>query len=65
MTYKQTILAHKPWSHSGSSGFSPAGLIARLKNAVKLNIPVGYQDEAGFHAGVKPADKEAKWPSVW
>lgn len=65
MTYKQTVLAHKPWSHSGSMGFSPAGLIAKLKNAVKLNVPVGYQDETGFHAGVKQADKEVKWPSVW
>jgi hypothetical protein len=65
MTYKQSISAHKPWSHSGSFGFSPAGLMARLKNAVRLNVPVGYQDESGFHTGVKSANKDAKWPSVW
>jgi len=63
MTYKQTILAHKPWSH-GSIGFSPAGIIAKLRNMVKIEIQVGYQDEAGFHYGVKSADKETKWPSV-
>ena len=64
MTYKQTILAHKPWSHA-AGGFSPAGIIAKLRNAVKNHIPVGYQDETGFHYGDKPVDKEAKWPQVW
>lgn len=64
MTYKQTILAHKPWSPTGSFGFSPAGLIAKLRNAVKIQIPVGYQDETGFHYGAKAADKSAKWPAV-
>ena len=64
MTYKQTIIAHKPWTHTGSFGFSPAGLIARLRNAVKIQIPVGYQDETGFHYGAKSADIEAKWPAV-
>jgi hypothetical protein len=64
MIYKQSIATHKSWSHSGSAGFSPAGIIARLKNAVKSSIPVGYQDETGFHYGVKTAEKETKWPSV-
>ena len=64
MTYKQTILAHKPWSHA-AAGFSPSGIMAKLRNAVKNHIPVGYQDETGFHYGVKPVDKEAKWPQVW
>lgn len=64
MMYKQSIAAHKTWSHSGSFGFSPAGIIARLKNAIKSNVPVGYQDDSGFHYGLKPVEKEAKWPSV-
>jgi len=65
MTYKQTISAHKPWSHSGVSGFSPAGLFTKLRNAIKINIPVGYQDETGFHSGVKTAEKQTKWPATW
>ena len=65
MTYKQAILTHKPWSHTGSIGFSPAGLIAKLRNMVKIEVPVGYQDENGFHSGMKNAEKEMKWPSVW
>ena len=65
MTYKQSIAANKSWSHSGSFGFSPAGIIAKLKNAVKASFPVGYQDESGFHYGVKPVGKEVKWPSAF
>jgi hypothetical protein len=56
---------NKAWLHTGSSGFSPAGLIARLMNAVKFEIPVGYQDESGFHTGVKADEKELKWPATW
>jgi hypothetical protein len=56
---------NKAWFHAGTSGFSPAGIIARLRNAVKFEIPMGYQDESGFHAGVKAAEKEIKWPSTW
>jgi hypothetical protein len=35
-------------------------LTARL-----FQVPVGYQDETGFHLGVKSAVKEAGWPSFW
>jgi hypothetical protein len=56
---------NKPWFHTGLSGFSPAGLIARLKNAIKFNIPTGYQDETGFHLGVKAAEKDIQWPATW
>ncbi len=65
MTYKNTMTINKPWLHAGISGFSPASLFARLKNAVKFEIPTGYQDETGFHHGVKTADKEIKWPATW
>lgn len=65
MTYKQTMALNKSWFQAGISGFSPAALCARLKNAVKIEIPVGYQDETGFHSGVKPAAKELQWPTAW
>ena len=65
MTYKNSIADNKAWFHTGSSGFSPAGIIAKLKNAVKFEIPMGYQDETGFHTGVKSPEKEIKWPTTW
>jgi len=30
-----------------------AGIITKLRAAVKIEVPVGYQDETGFHFGVK------------
>jgi hypothetical protein len=65
MTYKHTATIHKPWLHTGSMGFSFAGMIAKLRNAISIEIPVGYQDETGFHTGVKSATKEIKWPATW
>ena len=65
MTYKNTMPINKTWFHSGISGLSPAALIARLKNAVKIEIPTGYQDATGFHTGVKAEEKEIKWPTTW
>ena len=65
MTYKHTLTINKAWFQAGASGFSPAGIIARLKNAVKFEIPTGYQDETGFQVGVKTAEKEIKWPATW
>ena len=51
---------HKTWTNTGSMSLSPASLMAKLRNLVKLEIPVGYQDETGFHYGVKSAAKGAK-----
>jgi hypothetical protein len=58
-------MEHKTWLPSETIGFSPVGIITKLWNAVKLEIPVGYQDEAGFHSGVKPSKTESLWPPVW
>ena len=65
MTCKNTMAVNKTWVQSGNSGFSPAGILARLKNAVKFEIPTGYQDETGFHLGVKAEEKEVEWPATW
>jgi hypothetical protein len=65
MTYKPATMNHKPWSNTGSNGVSSTGFFAKLRNMVKFELPVGYQDETGFHYGVKSAEKEVKWPAVW
>ncbi len=39
-------------------------IVARMRKAVRIEIPIGYQDETGFHYGIHPAKKEAKWPPV-
>ena len=65
MTYKHSLAINKPWFHTGTIGFTFSGMIAKLRNAVNIEIPVGYQDETGFHTGVKSSAKEVKWPSTW
>jgi hypothetical protein len=65
MIHKQTITIHKPWPHTGSLALHVHEIAAKLKRAIRIEVPIGYQDETGFHMGVKPAEKEVKWPSVW
>lgn len=60
MTSKHNIMNHKTWTNTGSISLSPASLMAKLRNLVKLDIPVGYQDENGFHYGTKSVAKGAK-----
>lgn len=55
----------KVWEHNGVSAIPFAGIVAKLKNAVKNRIPVGYQDESGFHTGVKPDSDNVQWPATW
>ena len=64
MAYKQTGMGHKTLAYSGI-GFPLQGVVAKLRNAIKMNIPIGYQDETGFHTGVKRVEKEVKWPTEW
>ena len=36
------------------------GIVAKLWKAIRIEIPIGYQDETGFHMGVKPAEKTSR-----
>jgi hypothetical protein len=65
MMHKHTITMHKPWANAVLPGAHLHGMIAKLRNALTIHIPTGYQDETGFHMGAKRAEKEVKWPSVW
>jgi len=62
---KHAVTMHKPMPDTASLELMFHGIIAKLRNAIRLEIPIGYQDETGFHMGVKPVEKEIKWPSVW
>jgi hypothetical protein len=65
MMHKNAITIHKPWPHMISFGLHLHEIVAKLQKTISIQVPTGYQDETGFHMGVKPADKEIKWPSVW
>jgi len=40
-------------------------IFSKLRTPVRIEMPTGYQDETGFHSGVKPVEKEIQWPPVW
>jgi hypothetical protein len=40
------------------------GAVTLFRATRKPKVPVGYQDEQGFHYGVKPAEKQIIWPPV-
>ena len=41
-----------------------AAVAAKLRALMDKLVPVGYQDEAGFHAGVQRSSKDENWPRV-
>jgi hypothetical protein len=41
-----------------------AAVAAKVRAMIAAQVPEGYQDEAGFHTGVKPA-RDPGWPSLW
>jgi hypothetical protein len=65
MIHKHTITIHKPLPHTVSFGLHLHAIAAKFGRAIKFEFPTGYQDETGFHMGVKPAEQEIKWPPVW
>jgi hypothetical protein len=46
---------HKTWLHAFALNLLFIGIIARLRNIFESHVPVGYQDETGFHYGVQKA----------
>ena len=42
-----------------------AGILAKIRAAMDKQVPVGYEDENGFHLGVQPAGKTNDWPFSW
>src|ERR1035438_7191627 len=40
--------------------WSLRGIVEKLRKEIRIAIPTGYQDDAGFHLGVEPSEKEVK-----
>ena len=64
MMQKQAITIHKAWPHPGLFEQRIHEFYTKLLKAISFQIPVGYQDEAGFHEGLQPAKKDIQWPPV-
>ena len=63
--HKNAITMHGALPNTVPFGSMFRSIVAKAINSIRIEIPVGYQDEMGFHMGVKPAEKEIKWPTVW
>jgi hypothetical protein len=60
MRHKQhAITMPKPGMHIGSFALHFHKFVAKLERA--FQIPVGYQDETGFHFGAQPDKKNNQW----
>ena len=46
----------KSWVHTAPLNPLRFGIIAKLRAIIENQVPLGYQDEAGFHYGVKRAN---------
>ncbi|MGA9780478.1 MAG: hypothetical protein WBS33_19655 [Verrucomicrobiia bacterium] len=58
-----TLDERPPDTTAGGTMFSR--IFLKLRKAVRIEVRTGYQDETGFHSGIKPAENEIQWPPVW
>ena len=56
---------YKAWLQTIPGVLVLGAMLAKLRDAFRFEVPVGYQDESGFHMGTKPASSEQSWPEVW
>jgi len=55
---------HKTSIYVGSNALLFAAIMAKLRSAMDKVVPVGYQDDSGFHIGEEPAPKRETWPTT-
>ena len=65
MTQKYSLGISRPWRYTGSLGLHIHEITAKRRDAKKIELPTGYQNETGFHLGVKLDEKKVKGPPEW
>ena len=63
--HKPAATTHEPPPDVAREEPGFRGIVSKLRNAVRIEIPAGYEDETGFHMGVSAAEGEIKQPRVW
>jgi hypothetical protein len=56
---------HKIYFYIMAAMLPLAILVARAMARLKVEVPLGYQDENGFHVGANCAEKKVNWPPFW
>jgi hypothetical protein len=54
---------HKTWLHAFALNLLLIAVAAKLRGLLASHVPLGYQDQSGFHFGVKQAQDD--WPATW
>ncbi len=49
---------NKTWLQIIAVNLLLVGILAKLRAAMKTHIPLGYQDETGFHYGVQRSHED-------
>ena len=56
---------HKTYFHIFAIMLPLAAIVALVVNKFKVEVPIGYQDENGFHVGAVRAENKVNWPPFW
>jgi len=55
---------HKTSIYVGSIALLFAAIMAKLRATMDKVVPLGYQDDNGFHVGEEPAPERKTWPTT-
>ncbi len=56
---------HKTYFYIIAAMLPLVALVARTMAKLKVEVPVGYQDENGFHVGASRTENKVNWPPFW
>jgi len=56
---------HKTYFYIMAMMVPLAAIVARTMASLKVEVPVGYQDENGFHTGTGRTESKVNWPPFW
>jgi hypothetical protein len=59
------LILHEPMQDTMAEEALFHRIYLKVRKAVRIEVRTGYQDETGFHIGVKPAGNGIQWPPVW
>jgi len=61
---KRAASTHEPLPDKTPFGSPLRSIVAKVRRAVGMEIPTGYEDETGFHKVAKTTEREIEWPPV-
>lgn len=63
--HEPALTMHEPLPDTAAGRAVLHRVFSKLREAARIEVRTGYQDEKGFHLGIQPARNEIPWPPVW